>query len=438
MIKKFNTLMMGIVMGIGLVGCATYQPQALPSATDIVSSSKTYDLDKRKSSNTKSLSVIAHETQLYNPDLRAMREDLNISDALVLSAQLFPDPSVGLSIAAPLGAEGLYNALGAGIGWSLGSLFTRSSEVNRAQIERNVTIASYDWQVRLNVANALVLAGRLMSLQEQREIALNNLELSQRLSEVTVQKALRLDETMSISNSRKIMMLDALDIQAKINDQIAFTQFELNYQLGLSPTEMVKIAPFDLDEINPDPKVLFEQAVIKRNDLVARQYAYQSSDVFYQRNLLAQFPSFALTLNWSSDTSKIKTFGPSVTFDLPLWNRNQGGIALSKALRDKEKESYSAALERAYSDIFSLSDALKRNQTLHTKAKREITMNQKLIDALKKALYKGDITLIDYTIKMNEICLKELWIIGLKQTIFEQQIALSLASGSNTILGELK
>ena len=234
------------------------------------------------------------------------------------------------------------------------------------------------------------------------------------------------------------MMLDALDIQAKINDQIAFTQYELNYQLGLLPSEIVKIAPFDLDEIDPDPKALFKQAVEKRNDIVARQYAYQSSDVFYQRNLLAQFPSFALTLNWSSDTSKIKTFGPSVTFDLPLWNRNQGGVALSKALRDKEKESYSAALERAYSDIFSLSDALKRNQTLYTKAKREITMNQKLINSLKKALNKGDITLISYTIKMNEINTKELWIIGLMQSIFEQRIALSLASGSNTILGESK
>ncbi len=438
MIKKIYTFTMGIVICIELVGCATYQPQVLPLAANIVSPTKMYSIDERKNSNTKSLSIIAYEAALYNPDLRAMRQELNISDALVLGARLLPDPSVGLSIAAPLGGEGLYNALGAGIGWSLGALFTRSNEVNRAQIERNVTIASYDWQVRLNVANALVLAGRLKSLQEQREIALNNLDLSQRLSEVTAQKALLFDETMSISNSRKMMMLDALDIQAKINDQIAFTQYELNYQLGLLPSEIVKIAPFDLDEIDPDPKALFKQAVEKRNDIVARQYAYQSSDVFYQRNLLAQFPSFALTLNWSSDTSKIKTFGPSVTFDLPLWNRNQGGIALSKALRDKEKESYSAALERAYSDIFSLSDALKRNQTLYTKAKREITMNQKLIDALKKALNKGDITLIDYTIKMNEINTKELWVIGLMQSIFEQRIALSLASGSNTILGEFK
>jgi hypothetical protein len=39
---------------------------------------------------------------------------------------------------------------------------------------------------------------------------------------------------------------------------------------------------------------------------------------------------------------------------------------------------------------------------------------------------------------MNEINTKELWMIGLMQSIFEQRIALSLASGSNTILGEFK
>ena len=243
---------------------------------------------------------------------------------------------------------------------------------------------------------------------------------------------------MTTSNSRKMLILDSIDILAKINDQIATTQYELNYQLGLSPSEQIKITPFEVDEINPVPKILFEQAVEKRDDLIARRYAYQSSDVFYQRNLLAQFPSLALTLNWSSDTSKIKTFGPSVTFDLPLWNRNQGGIALSKSLRDKEKESYSAALERVYSNIFSLSDTLKRNQIVYAKAKDEMKMNQKLIDALRKALNKGDITLADFAAKMNEINTKKLWMIGVSQSIFEQRIALSLASGSNTILGETK
>lgn len=438
MIPKSTALAISIAMGIGLVGCATYQPQALPQTADIVSLSKASNKETRKNVNTKSLALVAHEVARYNPDLRAMRHDLNISDALVLGAGLLPDPSVGLSIATPLGVSGLYNALGAGIGWSLGALFTRSNEVNRAQLERNVTIASYHWQERLAISHALVLASRLNSLQEQHDIARSNLDLFESLSQSTDQKALALDETMTISNSRKMQMLDNVDMLAKINDQIASTQYELTYQLGLSPSEQIQITPFQWDKSDPDPKILFEQAVETRDDLIARRYAYQSSDAFYRRNLLAQFPSFALTLNWSSDTSKIKTFGPSVTFDLPLWNRNQGGIALSKSLRDKEKESYSTALARVYSDIFSLSDVLKRDQIVYAKAKDEMKMNQKLIDALRKALNKGDITLADFATKMNEINTKKLWMISVSQSIFEQQIALSLASGSNTIVGETK
>lgn len=431
-------IFISMIIVLWFIGCSTYQQQALPDASDIVTQHKLNTLDKRNNPYTKSLSAISNEVMLYNPDLRSMRYDLNISDALVFNAGLLPDPSLGFSIATPIGGTGLSDALGAGLGWSLGSLFTRANEVSRAKAERNVTIARYAWQAHLNVAKALVLAGRLNYLKEQEKIATKNLALSQQLSEITSQKASVYDETISVKNSRRMAMLDALDIQAKINDQIISTQYELNYLLGLPPSESFNIISFELVEIHPDPSSLFNQAIEKRDDLVARRFAYEASDAVYRRNILAQFPSFALSLNWSSDTSKIKTFGPSITFDFPLWNRNQGGIVLSSTLRDKEKEDYSVALERTQNDIVAIINAINRNQELYIKAKHESIENQKLEHALDQALKNSDLTLNDYVAKMNEIYLKELWIIGLKQTIFEQQIALSLASGSNTILGEYK
>ena len=85
MITKFNIVPIAIAICIGLAGCTTYQSQVLPSAADIASPSRAYDVDKRKSTNSKSLSAIAYEVARYNPDLRAMRQDLTDSESTARS-----------------------------------------------------------------------------------------------------------------------------------------------------------------------------------------------------------------------------------------------------------------------------------------------------------------------------------------------------------------
>jgi len=431
MIKTLNAF----IFALFYAGCAAYQPQALPSTPDTRAISTHAE---RATSALKNLSEIAGEVIIFNPDLRAMRQDLNISDALVLSAGLLSDPSLTFSLAAPLNGTGLTNGVSAGIGWSLSSLFTRSNELERAEAERNMTIAGYAWQVRLSVANALLLAGRLSYHEEQKSIIVKNLTLFQKLYELTHHKAAANDETLLVQSSRKSMMFDWLDAKNKIDIQINAARHELNYLLGLSPSETFGIAHFDCHESHYDAKKLLEQAVEKRDDLVALRFAYQASDAIYRRNLLAQFPSFSIGLNWSADTSNYKTFGPSVTFDLPLWNRNKGGIALSLALRDKEKESYSAALSRTQSELTTLIEALKITQALLKTAQNETAADSAVPKALDYALQNGDVTISDYTARLNEHYLRELWMIGLRQTVFEQRIALALSSGSNDILGENK
>lgn len=435
--KVFYTII--VTVALGFTGCSTYQKQLLPTNTEIKA------LQKKHLSSTdrmipaiKSLSDIAMDVISNNPDLIAMRQDLNISDALVLSTGLLSDPSVGLSLGTPFGVSGLYNALDMGINWSLASLFTRSIEVDRAQYQRNALLEQYRWQVRLRVANALVLAGRLYYYTLQNQIIAKNLALSQTLYAVTQTKTLLNDETALTQNSRKAILLDTLDSKNKMDEQIVSTRQEMNYLLGLPPSALFNIAPFEPLTLAPDPEVLFDQAIEKRHDLIALKAAYESSDAFYRRNLLAQFPSFSIGVNWSRDTSKVHTIGPSVSFDLPLWNRNKGGIALSSALREKEKESYAAALARVQSDIVILSSTYTRTQQLYQRGKVETALNHKLEKRLHDAYKSSNISMSDYAIRIYEISAQEMWMSGLKQSLFEQQIALSLSSGSNEFLGEKK
>ena len=64
----------------------------------------------------------------------------------------------------------------------------------------------------------------------------------------------------------------------------------------------------------------------RRPDLVALQLGYRSQEERVRGAILAQFPLLALGISGGHDTSDVRTLGPQITLDLPLFNRNQGRL----------------------------------------------------------------------------------------------------------------
>jgi outer membrane protein TolC len=139
--------------------------------------------------------------------------------------------------------------------------------------------------------------------------------------------------------ARRIAAADARDRALTTAREAEATRLQLNRILGLNPSEALSLADPDVPSAWKPPSAdeLFVTARTRRLDLRALEQGYASQEASLHRAVLGQYPRLGITLNRARDTSAVNTFGPAVTLDLPLWNRNRGGIALASADRDRRR-----------------------------------------------------------------------------------------------------
>jgi len=89
-----------------------------------------------------------------------------------------------------------------------------------------------------------------------------------------------------------------------------------------------------------------DQIEDRRLDLLALKSGYQSQEERLRAAILQQFPKISLGFSRARDTTNVVSTGFGITIDLPLFDRNQGGIAFGKAQRGP---SFSTNILRACS-----------------------------------------------------------------------------------------
>jgi outer membrane protein TolC len=179
----------------------------------------------------------------------------------------------------------------------------------------------------------------------------------------------------------------------------------------------------------PSEKELIANLENQRLDLVGLRAGYQSQEDTVRAAILSQFPKVALGFTHASDNSNIHTTGFGITFDLPLFDRNQGAIATEKATRLKLYDEYANRVFEARSDIASaLTDIRSLNQQI-TVAQAALPVFQRLVDTAKTAAEEGAADVLGYFQARINLNQRSLQILKLKQTLIEAKSALELASG---------
>ena len=105
-----------------------------------------------------------------------------------------------------------------------------------------------------------------------------------------------------------------------------------------------------------------------------------------------QFPALNLTINGNRDTSDNVTLGPTIDFILPLWNRNQGGIAVERATRDALKSEYDARLFQTRAEITAAVDDIVVLRAQRDRLLADLPAVQAFADATAKAATQGDLS----------------------------------------------
>ena len=430
-----------------LAGCASYAPQPLDGGDvdAVLASPDRAALTQRAAATHAAIRLdftqpltgeeIAVLAVLANPDLRAARIQQRIAEAQVFAAGLLPDPQLSLGfdrVLAPSG-QNLVTAFTGGLTLDLLSALATRGVMQQAQRAASEQVRlDIAWLEATTAAQAQLLAERLPRQQAAATLAQHADDRAAAALARALKAAARGDLKADEIEIRRIAASDAHARALTLARDAEATRLALNAELGLRPGELLALAePAALPPWSPaDAEALFATARHARLDLQALARGYDSQEASLHRAVLGQYPKLGITLTRARDTSAVHTFGPAVSFDIPLWNRNRGEILLADLAREKLRAEYAARLFQTRADIAALVSALDRDE----QARAALAVQRSSLDTIaarfEAAALRGDVALPVAEAARASAIDKQLEWLALDQSCAEQRLALAMTVGA--------
>jgi outer membrane protein TolC len=421
------------MVALGLIGgCATYAPLPLNKGAALADRAGDLNHEAHPLPPQLGMDDVALLALRNNPDLVAARTQRGLAQAQILAAGIAPNPSLSGSYGFVLGGPGTTAALAAGLSQDLKSLITLSSKRTAAGHAARAIDGRLLWQEWQTIAKARLLAVDLVEGEKQRRVLEQNAAQLQDLLSRNRDALAHGDTTLTAlvpdlsaaASARK--QLDDLQRQQETRRR------DLNVLLGLSPMASLPLSDrLDLPVVDP---AAVQQAVPgladRRPDLVALQLGYQSQEDKVRGAILAQFPMLSLGIAGGHDNTNVRTLGPQITIDLPIFDRNQGNIAVETATRQQLHDEFTARLTTAKAEVQSLlaDMALLQDQLLSKQP--QLAELEQAVARAQSAYGAGDLDERTYVDVLSARNAKQQEILGIEQTLMEQQIAVATLIGA--------
>jgi len=424
-----SSLYYAVLGALALGGCASYVSQPLDRTPDLAPSPAALAEAKRGALTIPDLDrlVLAN-----NPDLRAARARLGIARAQIIEAGILPNPQVSFSY--PFFVSGLdgADAFNSGISQDLKSIVLRPTKIEAANNAAAEIDASLLWQEWQTIGKARLLFVAIVSGERaQKLIGRTRGLLKERFD--------RASQSVNQGNATLATLAPELaavsDIE-KLYDDLERLQLsrrhQLNALLGLAPD-----APLALAGSSEPPLIdghhvrqSLTNLADRRPDLIALQYGYRSQDAKLRQAVLAQFPNVAIGVSGGKDNNAIYSVGPTISFELPIFNRGQGSVALESATRESLQAEFNARLTAAQGEVEALlsEQALARRQlaAIEPRLKEAKTIGKQSEAAFQQNLLDErafvDTQVSHFTVERQKI--------ELQQTLLEGQATLSILTGA--------
>jgi outer membrane protein, heavy metal efflux system len=371
---------------------------------------------------------------LANPKLRADRNRRGVAEAQLIQAGILPNPSVSYSIDPVTGGitKGTVPGYGVTASWDVTSLITRPAKVNAAK--RNVDSVSLDvaWDEWQAAEAARIATYRLVALEEELETAKQIEQSAQQDAELLRKAVAAHSKTELDLATAESTRFDALSTSLATAGDLEKQELELRRFLGLPPGAKLAIRkglvlPTHISA--PSQPELLQGLPQRRLDLLALQKGYQSEEETLRAAVLAQFPRISLGLTKASDTTDVHTVGINPTIDIPLFDRNQGSIAIEKATRQKLFDEYTDRIFEARADIAVALSAIHSLNLQIDAAGAAIPIAQNQLDTARAAFQAGNTDIVTYEAARREHDTRALQLIKLKEQLVQAGSALEIASG---------
>ena len=424
----------------GLSGCAGYHPSPLPRRVNLAPDLAALDVSIPASaahdptrtidvSKPLSLDDVGLLAILNDPDLKSERGTLGVARAGLLQATLLPNPSANLAYGALIAGPGTASSLAASLSQDITALVTRGARIKSARAHLAQIDADQLWREWQVAQKARQLAVDIDA--ENRTIRLTRREHRLLLREAAEVRAAISKGNLTVAALAPL--LTAIAAAEKSLQTLRLTR-QRNWQsldalLGLVPSIRFAIAPPVFGPLPTGLERMIAELPERRPDLAALRLGYLSAEEDVRAEILGQFPAFTLGGSYSSDTTKVISAGPSFTFALPVFDRNQGNIARTGATRALLREQYQARLDSAVANVHALLAQLARLSADLVQARAAARAAASLAVTARRAYAQGNLderTLTDYEATALE---RKVEVASIERRIGEDRIFLAVELG---------
>jgi outer membrane protein TolC len=419
-----------VLIAASVAGCATYHAKPLPTQASSASS-----LSELRGYTTTGAPLDTQAVErlvlLNNPDLQTARARHQLAQAQRRQDSMLPNPSVSGSAGYLLSGVGDATAWTASISEDIAALITLKPRREAAKATADEVDASLLWEQWQTLGKArllvidLVEEDRLIQ-QQQRAVAM----LVQRESNIT--HAINQGNVDRVSIAPDLAAAaDARATLADLQRQHLDQQQQLAALMGLKPDVVVPL-------VTPLAAPALDAATIRheadsisrrRPDLVALQLGYQAQEATLRAAVLAQFPPLSFGYAASQDNSRVRNGGPAVTFALPIFDHNQGNIAIASATREQLHREYTTRLATSRDDIDAL---LAQYQQLQAQSQALLPATIDATHAAAQANTAWQAGLLDMRSYVDldvAATNRQMALIATEQAMLEQQAALDVLVG---------
>jgi outer membrane protein TolC len=251
----------------------------------------------------------------------------------------------------------------------LGKRLRRQTELNRAyaEVARVHALARFReiyLELRADYAELVISRQRLATRREIVASAEKTLEAGRTL--VQAGQATALDQALfELEHQRTITEVvaaerETVEVEGELS-RLLGVHFEYFREL---PERALPVLPGTV----PPYEQMREQLVLHHTELARLRAQYEASERALRLEISKQFPDLQIGPGWENEVGERKTvIGLTLGIELPLFDRNQQGIAEAKKKREEIRAKYEAEarralaeLERVYRDL----DLARRNATL--------------------------------------------------------------------------
>lgn len=421
---------------LALGGCATYTARpldlAVSGATSLAALRHDAPLAERLTPD-----AIARLALDNNPDLVAARMQRGVADAQRYAASLLPNPMLGVSYAEVIG--GGTPAWSASLGQDIKALVTLSARGDAARAAAQSVDAAVLWQEWQTMQKARLAAVDVIAGERELDPLRDDAALwTQRVA--TDRRALDAgDATLTALAPDLAALADARKRLDEAERAQAARRRDLAMLVGLAPS--VPLALVDEAQLSPiDAASVHAQLADlpnRRPDLIALQLGYRAQEAKLRAAVLAQFPTLTIGPTYARDNSDVKSAGPQLSMDLPVFDRNQGAIATERATREQLRAEFEARLVAARAEVESL-------LADHADAQRQLDAQRGLLAQLEPAarhadaaLANGDLDERSYVDLATARNAKRQDVLALERLLDQQRVAIAALVGDGMPRAEM-